>query len=391
MKKQSLKSLMLLIALIAATSITLLAQIQPKQTIAVLNIDSRGLTYDAQTMGNLVRIELEKTGVFSVLDRYEVADVVAENKIDLNKCYSKTCLVQAGKLLGANKMLGGSVELLGDKIVITLKLIDVASGTFEKSDVTEYLNLPEMQKMVQISIGKILGKEPDKVMLGQLVDYDVPIQSPKNTLKLNGPRMGFALSMGDIAKVETAGKAKGGFDMFPLSFEFGWQKEFQYISAGNFQALVENVFMISGLESGRFIPNYAPLLGFRFGKQAFEFGFGPTFRFVKKADGYFDENNVWHLENEWNQATPNPHEIISRLDSRGNTTLSTGLVIAVGKTFHSGYLNIPVNIFVTPSKDGTSVGGTFGFNIQKKEIKRSDIEQKDKRRNRVDWYMDEKK
>ena len=355
-----------------------------KPTIAVMNVDSKGLIQNAQTMGYLVRLELEKTGVYSVMDKYEMADVVTKNKIDVDNCYAKTCLVETGKLLGVDKMLSGSAERVEEKIVITLRLIDVKSGTIEKSDATEYLNLPEVQKMVEISVKKIVGITPDQNMVDQLIDYDVPIQSPKNTLRLNGPRMGFSYTSGNAGKLLQAPTKKGGFDMFPLNFDFGWQQEFQYISAGNFQALVENVFLIGGLESGRFIPNYTPLLGFRFGKGAWEFGFGPTFRFVKKADGYYtksdDGNPEWHLTNEWNvtkdtvingyptqTSVSNPNEIVTRVDSRGHLSLSTGLVLAVGKTFHSGYLNIPVNIFVAPRRDGTSIGDTFGFNIQKKK------------------------
>jgi hypothetical protein len=343
------------------------AQSNTKPIIAVLNIDSKGLAYDGASMGNLVRIELDKTGVYTVLDKYEVAEVLSKNKVDLTTCFSKSCLIQTGKMLNAQKMLGGSIELLDEKIVITLKLIDVETGTVEKSNVTEYLNLPEIQKMVRVSIQRIVGIEPDITMVNQLIDYDVPIQSPKNALRLNGPRMGFATTFGDAAEVITNKTVNGGFNMFPVTFEFGWQQEFQYISAGNFQALVENVFLISGLESGRVIPNYAALLGFRFGKKAWEFGFGPTLKVLKKADGYFDANNNWHLENDWNNGD-NKYPIVSRLDSRGNPQLSTGLVIAVGRTFHSGYLNIPLNVYVAPSRDGTNVGATFGFNIQKKDL-----------------------
>ena len=83
----------------------------------------------------------------------------------------------------------------------------------------------------------------------------------------------------------------------------------------------------------------------------------------------------WYLENQWNPSDSigglapqtNPYSIENRLDSRGTTELSTGLVIAVGKTFRSGYLNIPVNAFFAPRKDGSTVGIMIGFNIQKKK------------------------
>jgi hypothetical protein len=217
-------------------------------------------------------------------------------------------------------------------------------------------------------------------MVKLLIDYDVPVESPKNTLKLNGPRMGFGATLGKSYDVLTGdNKDHGEFGMFPANFQFGWQQEFQYISAGSFQALVENLLVVGGLESGRFIPSYSPMLGFRFNK-GWEFGFGPNFRLIKKANGFYDNDNLmgggkgsWYMDRQWNvkdtsgALIANPYQHESRLDSRGDLSISTGLVIAIGKTFHSGYLNIPVNVYVVPRKDGTTIGAVFGFNIQKKK------------------------
>ena len=369
----------LLCILIAAVAITCHAQDATKPTIAVLAIDSKSLqSQGPETITYMVRLELEKTGLYNVMDRYEVNEIVTRNNLDVNSCFAKSCLVDAGKQLGVSKMLSGSVELLGAKLVITLRLIDVASGTVEKTTATEYLNLPELQKMIRISVQRTVGIEPDQTVVNQLIDYDVPIQSPKNAFRLNGPRMGFSCTMGDAARIEAAPESKGGFNMYPASFEFGWQQEIQYISAGSFQALIENIFLVGGLESGRAIPSYTPLLGFRFGHNAWEFAFGPTFRLVQEADGFYDVNgligpaNEWHLEKDWvknqpNTPFPNNYDVVTRLDSRGPLTVSTGLVIAAGRTFHSGYLNIPVNLYIAPRKDGASAGLTFGFNIQKKD------------------------
>lgn len=176
--------------------------------------------------------------------------------------------------------------------------------------------------------------------------------------------MGFAYTTGMNAQILQAKRYNGGFDMSPVTFQFGWQQEFQYISSGNFQALVENIFLISGLESGVVIPSYTPLLGFRFGKNAWEFAFGPVFKETTTASGYYDAAGNWHLVSE---GMPANALVETRLDSRGTAQLSTGLVIAAGRTFHSGYLNIPVNIYVAPDKNGISYGANFGFNVQKKD------------------------
>ena len=92
-----------------------------------------------------------------------------------------------------------------------------------------------------------------------------------------------------------------------------------------------------------------------------------------------DGKNEWHLSHEWNttvvdtaggmpvyNSQPNKNDIVSRLDSRGTGALSARLIVGAGRTFKSGYLNIPVNVFVIPDKEGSVVGFSFGFNIYKK-------------------------
>lgn len=361
---------------------------QTKPSVAVMNIDAKGIVNTSEELSQLVRLELEKTEVYSILDKYEVKEVTEKNKINMNECYSKSCLTEAGKLLKVEKVLSGTIERFGEKIVLQLRLIDVASGNIEKNESTEFINLPEIQKMVAISVKKMVGQKPDENIVKSLVDYDLPIESPKNRIKLNGPRMGFAYTNGLAGEILTAPTNEGGFDMFPVTFQFGWQQEFQYISAGNFQALVENIVLIGGVESSRFIPSYTPLLGFRFGKGngAWEFGFGPTFRLIKSLKGVVvpgaldskgnidaDQGNHFYPKSDprigtfaYTHGGALPGLEVDKLDSRGDYKIDAGLVIAVGRTFHSGYLNIPVNAYVAPRKNGTTIGVMVGFNILKK-------------------------
>jgi len=338
---------------------------QQKSSLAVLAVESRGIINDPQEVAFMVRLELEKNGSYVVMDKYEVTQVLKNAKYELADCMTKSCMADAGKILQVDKVVQGSIERFGEKIIITLRMIDVKTAVIEKTNTTEYLNLPELQKMIGLSVAKLTGTPTDPNLEKLLVDYDLPIESPKNGYKLNGPRMGLNGTFGEAYSILTGtNKNKGEFGMYPVNFVFGWQQEFQYISAGNFQALVENIFTVGGLESQRFIPSYSPLLGFRFGN-GFEFGFGPNFRIIRKAKGYY-ENNVWHLTSEWDFSKGNnPNSIEDRIDSRGSINLSTGLIIAVGKTFRSGYLNIPLNVYAAPRKDGTTVGIMIGFNIQK--------------------------
>src|SRR5689334_10029092 len=79
-------------------------------TAAVLGIDSRGVEQDAESVSYMVRLELEKANTYSMMDRYDVAEAVKKNNIDIRTCLGKSCVVMAGKVLHADKMITGSVE-----------------------------------------------------------------------------------------------------------------------------------------------------------------------------------------------------------------------------------------------------------------------------------------
>ncbi len=347
---------------------------QTQKTIAVLNIDTKDLSLDPASMGNLVRLELEKTKVYSVMDKYDVAYVTEQKGLDISNCYGKSCLLEIAKSMEVDKMLTGNAERFGDKIIINLRLIDVASSSIEKSDVTEYQNIPdEIQIMVEISVKKLLGLNIDPNLVNLLVNYEDPIISTRTNLKLNGPRMGIAYITGDKAERLMAPKSKGGFDSYPYLSQLGYQYEIQYLSAGNFQALVEFLFILSGLEQQLFNPAIVFMNGFRVGKSGWEIAFGPSISLRQMAKGFYDKSdtlgggiNEWYRVQEWNiNLGKNPYEIYENLDSRGDIVIGTGWVWAIGRTFRSGYLNIPINVYVSPDKRGWYVGLSIGFNVSR--------------------------
>lgn len=341
---------------------------QQKETIAVISIETSGIISDASSVLNMTRLRVEKTGIYEVLDQYDVTDALKANNIDAGKCFGKTCLLEVGKVLRSDKILTGRIERMGEKIVIIYRLVDMKTQSVIKTDVTEYLNQePELQTMIEISINNLFGIENDKELVDMLINYSRPISSPKTTVKLNGTRMGATWITGDAGKRLEAPHNEGGYNMYPLTSMFGYQYELQYLSAGEFQGLFEFLGTVNGLESGTLIPALTFMNGCRFNSGDFEIGFGPSVRLVKTADGYYDSNNKWHLQND------NPdgidYEIVEQIDRRGDYELSTSLIIALGRTFKSGYLNIPVNLYFSPRKEGSITGVSVGFNLAKKPSK----------------------
>lgn len=366
MKKLNISKKIYLLIIASFMSI-ILAYSQTRPSIALVSIDTKDLGMENESMSSLVRLELEKLDRFEVLDRYDVNDIIQQNNIDPDNCFGKTKVTKAGKLLGSEKMLTGSAEKLGEKIVLILRLIDVNSSKIEKTSVMEYLNVTnEIQNMIHISLNDLFDIPNDEHLVDLLIDYNLPITNMKTTLSLNGPRMGAVYTTGDTGRRLQDSQAKGGYNMFPITSMFGYQYEFQYLSSGGFQALVEIIGSVNGLESGQFIPSITFMNGFRFSKSGYEIGLGPIFRIIKIARGYYDNDGNWKMVYDINPDDITEYNFVDRIDNRGNFRASVGLIIAAGKTFRSGYLNMPVNLFFSPRKDGSVIGLTFGFNTTKK-------------------------
>lgn len=342
-----------------------------RPTIAVLNIDTENLNMTPEQMGNLTRLELDKLDMFDVMDRYDVEYMIKNKGIDIASCYGKICVIEAGEKLGMDKMLTGNVEKLEEVIIVNFRLIDVKTASVEKSEVLEFLDLSQqLQMMVSLTINKLFGKTVDDDILRKLTqefEFENTINYPEaDRLNLNGPRSGLVVYTGKIAEIFQKPKDQGGFDGYPLSFQFGYQFETKYLNSGSFQALFEVIPMITGLDQGRVIPSITLLNGLRSNKIGWEFAFGPIFILTKQAEGYYDDANAWHLQEEWVGETPNPYSIQKRLDSRGKKIgINSGFLFGIGKTIKSGRLNIPLNAFFVPGKEGHRFGFSVGFNASR--------------------------
>lgn len=345
---------------------------QKKESLTLLNIDSKSLDIDPQITGNMVRSEIEKLNVYDVTDKYDIQYFMEEHKISMTNCYGKTCLTELGMMIKSDKMFTGSMEHLGKTMMLTYRLLDVKSGHFEKTYVHEFLYLPEeIQNMVKLSVAEMFGVEYDKNLMNKLskpFELDNANNNPEvKRLRLDGPRMGFTTFSGDLRSRMMESKKNGGFDAYPVMFQFGYQFEKQYLNEGKIQALFEFVPLITGLDQGYFIPSATILHGVRSNVNGWEFAFGPTFNIIQTARGYYDADGNWQLQDYWssqdqNRGKDNPNEVVERIDSRGYYSLHSAFVIAAGRTFKSGKLNMPVNAYVIPGRGGWRFGISFGFN-----------------------------
>lgn len=370
------------ILLLTTCLIGIFSQAQTDQvpTIAVANPNVNGLTVKPESVAKMMRLEAIKLNKYKVYDEYDMADVLKAKEEYRSQCYGQNCLLKLGAELNVNYVMCGSVDGLGNKIALTIKIVDVKNQTLYKSSVKEFDNQEtEIQRMIEILLYEMHGFTVDKVIADRLAFKNEVITS-NNIGKINnsGPRIGGAALVGSLNEFATRSTSEGGLDIAPFVSMIGYQFEGQYVGTENFSALVEGIINVSGLEQGKFLPSFTLMNGFRFGKSGWEFAFGPRLSVKHTSNGFFDTDNLYSQngkyfsESDWvkyaanNQVTLNEaYTFEENLDMRGSSKLSTSFVVGFGRTFREGSLNVPVNLFYTSQKGGGFAGINVGFNVQK--------------------------
>ena len=104
-----------------------LGQAADKTNIAVIELDvTSGVSASYQrVLSDRLRQELFKTGVFTVVERNTMEDVLTEQSLHLSGCTSNECAIEVGRMLGVQQMVAGSIGRVGDVHTVSVRLIDV--------------------------------------------------------------------------------------------------------------------------------------------------------------------------------------------------------------------------------------------------------------------------
>lgn len=354
-----------------------------KTTIAVALPNIENIDLSREIVAKLIQIELIKLDSYRVYDEFDIQEAMNAEQRFKKDCYGRNCLVDLGKAAGVNYIVSSSLLSFGGKIVLTMKFIDISSGTIVKNDVREFIdNKNEVQRMLKVMILDMHDKEVHSTLVSKITYDDKPIvKTDVGRINNSGPRVGYAFLNGKLTEFAERPENQGGLDIFPGVSMIGYQLEKQYIGTENFSALGEVLFTVSGLEQGVFIPSVTLMNGLRFGKAGWEIAFGPGFGVSRYSEGFYDSNGLYgergrywterQFRNDIQEFDQSgeaihelPYETESVLDARGDQwKLTTRWVMAFGRTFRAGALNIPVNVFYSSMKNSGMFGVSVGFNV----------------------------
>jgi hypothetical protein len=100
-----------------------------RRNIAVFPLDVSGLSQnEALTLSSRLTSELFQTGLFNILEQEKIHDILEEQSFQQTGCTSSECLVEAGKLLRVDEIVGGQITRQQNTFYIYVKLVNIQSG-----------------------------------------------------------------------------------------------------------------------------------------------------------------------------------------------------------------------------------------------------------------------
>ena len=115
---------------------------QVKSNIAVIDLNTHGMSGDETVAVTArVRSELFNTCKYNVLEREDMSTLLQEQGLQQTGLTAEENLIQAGKILNVEYIVGGNISKLGESYSVSLKMIEVETGKI-KSLVSKEINGP---------------------------------------------------------------------------------------------------------------------------------------------------------------------------------------------------------------------------------------------------------
>ncbi len=108
--------------------VSLAADARP--AVAVSDFSAAGIQpSEAQLMTSRFQSALGRTGTFTVLERSQIQNILNEQGFQqTGACDSESCRIRMGQLLGVDYLVAGEIGKIGQKFVVTIRLLDVGTG-----------------------------------------------------------------------------------------------------------------------------------------------------------------------------------------------------------------------------------------------------------------------
>jgi hypothetical protein len=149
-------------SLLMPLSPVVLMALAPSPTLVVAPLQARPADReDAETITRLVRIYAGQSAAFSLVTPEEVGAIDEEVKRQLSGgCNEASCIAELGGALGAKYMITGSLDRLGKRYIITLKLIDIEQVRAISTVASQERSIEAFADSLPLTIRQLFKEEP---------------------------------------------------------------------------------------------------------------------------------------------------------------------------------------------------------------------------------------
>lgn len=152
--------------------------------IAVLDFLSNGLSEnEARALTDRFRNEIFQFEIFDLMERGFMEEILDEQGFQLSGCTSDECVIEAGKLIGVEQIVGGSISRVGKTYTIAARIISVETGKILNTATYDYTGEIDMllkEGMQQVA-AELAYEKPPEEKFGYLT---VKTKTPNTTIFL---------------------------------------------------------------------------------------------------------------------------------------------------------------------------------------------------------------
>ena len=110
----------------------------------------------AALISELLRVGLVKAGVYEVLDRSSMKEILGEQVLQLTGVTDPDTAVKTGKLLSCQKLFVGQFTKLGKRYILTFQCVDVETGKVDFADSTQASAEEDLPGSAEYLVGRML-------------------------------------------------------------------------------------------------------------------------------------------------------------------------------------------------------------------------------------------
>jgi len=136
----------------------------------------------AASLTSLLGYELNQSSKLVVIDESMLKVVMERQAMNVSDlCDDTMCQVEIGKLVQAQKMAVGELIKMGERYILTIRLIDIQSGTLESTTKDECpCDEGQLDKLVVVASAKIRNHFSENVPIPNFQEFQASTPSPSS-------------------------------------------------------------------------------------------------------------------------------------------------------------------------------------------------------------------